>query len=113
MAVAAEGAHVLDEPPAQIARLQIAARVEAVHEPQLIPGAAGGDVVALLDGGAILQRQDLTGGCVDHRQKDDVAFIALELGRVARHEAAALELVERDQSLDELGDTPGLLVTEE
>ena len=89
---------------AQVVGLELRGGVKGVHEPELVAGAGDGHVPALLHhavGAVGLLPEGKPGrGGVNEREDHDVALVALEFGRNAAVDAAALDLA-RVEVLDE------------
>jgi hypothetical protein len=54
-----------------------------MDEPHLIAGAAGGDIEALFEKLSVAKRERASFGGIDHRKKDNISFVALELGGIS------------------------------
>ena len=79
-----------DQLASQVLLFEIARRIERVDDPELIAGAAGGDVEALLESVIVAQRKRATGARTVHEgEENDIPLVALELRRIAAEETVA------------------------
>ena len=101
---------MLDEPATEVALLQVTAWIQRMNEPELIARAAGRHIVPLLGGLVLGHAEYATGGSMDHRQEDHVAFIALELRSISSNEAPSIQVDRADKFESQRLNQPGLFI---
>jgi hypothetical protein len=81
---------MFDELPAKIVGFEVVVGPQRVDNPHLVASAAGGNVEPLFEEFLITQRQGSALCSVNEGDKNDVAFIALELCGIAAQQAMTL-----------------------
>ncbi len=108
---------MLDETAAQVPGLEVSVRIERMHQPQLIARTANRDVVALLvevlRPGIAVGELTIFRRAINHREEDDIAFVALELRCVATQQAMLYENIRWEAAPELALNTQALLVTEQ
>ena len=86
-----------------------------MHQPQLIARTANGDIVALLieisRPGIEAAERTVFRRAVNHREEDDIAFVALELCCVATQQAMLFESIRRQTAPELVLDEQPLFIT--
>ena len=93
---------MLDELAAKIIGLEIVTGAKRMDDPHLVSGATGGNVETLLEEFLIAEGQGAALGGVDEGDKDDIAFVALELRGVPAQKVALLVSVRGDVLTQEI-----------
>src|SRR5712692_10614769 len=103
---------MFDQLAAKIVGLEIVVGTEGVDNPHLVASAAGGDVEALLEQFLIAKRERAALSGVNQRNKDDVAFVALELSGVTAEEAMKFVAVGREMRAKKIVNLDGLFIAD-
>jgi len=104
---------MFDQLAAKIVGLEIVVGTEGVDNPHLVASAAGGDVEALLEQFLIAKRERAALSGVNQRNKDDVAFVALELSGVTAEEAMEFVAVGREMGAKKVVNLDGLFIADQ
>src|SRR5882672_7226556 len=104
---------VFDQLAAKIVGLEIVVGIERVDNPHLVAGAAGGDVETLLEQFLVAEGEQAALRGVHQRDKDYVAFVALELRGVSAEEAMELVAVRGKMTAEQVIDLQRLFVADQ
>src|SRR5260370_25728679 len=104
---------MFEQPTQKIVGLEIVVGTEGVDNPHMVAGPAGGDVEALLEQFLIAKRERAALSGVNQRNKDDVAFVALELSGVTAEKAMKFVAVGPEMGTEQIVNLDGLFIADQ